>query len=129
MTETWQRAHDALLRIAKKRAALDREEGRALLVAYRERAHERLGFGSFVEYVERLLGYGPRTTLDKLRVAEALEQLPELDAALQTNQLTWSAVRELTRVATPANRDGMARGGAIANRPRHRAPGQRAAAR
>ena len=47
MTETWQRAHTALQRIAKERAALDHEEGRWLLVAQRERAHERLGFGSF----------------------------------------------------------------------------------
>jgi hypothetical protein len=100
-TRDWQRAHQALLRIAKERAALDREEGRWLLVAYRERTHVRLGFGSFVEYVERLLGHGPRTTLDRLRVAEALETLPALDAALETNQLGWSAVRELTRVATP----------------------------
>lgn len=57
----------------------DSRTARRPLVAYRERAHERLGFGSYVEYVERLLGYGPRTALDRLRVAEALERLPELD--------------------------------------------------
>ena len=101
MTETWQRAHDALLRIAKARAALDHEEGGWLLVAHREQAHARLGFGSFVEYVERLLGYSPRATIEKLRVAEALEQLPALDAALRDSAVSWSAARELTRVATP----------------------------
>lgn len=99
---TWKRAHHELERIAKARARLDHEEGRWLLVAWRERAHAELGFGSFAEYVERLLGHSPRATAERLRVAEALERLPALDAALQHNTLGWSAVRELTRVATPA---------------------------
>ena len=42
----------------------------------------------------------PRFTQEKLRVAEALEGLPELDRALRDGELNWSAVRELTRVAT-----------------------------
>jgi hypothetical protein len=60
-----------------------------------------LGYGSFGEYVERLFGYSPRTTYDKLRTAEALETLPELDHALTKGELTWSAARELARVVTP----------------------------
>jgi HNH endonuclease len=59
-----------------------------------------LGHGSFAEYVERLLGYSPRATRDKLRVAEALEHLPELAQALEQGELSWCALRELTRVAT-----------------------------
>jgi hypothetical protein len=35
-------------------------------------------------------------------VAEVLDELPELSRALREGELTWSAVRELTRVATPA---------------------------
>ena len=58
-----------------------------------------LGFGTFAEYVERLLGYRPRWTSERLRVAEALELLPELDQALRDGAVSWSAVRELTRVA------------------------------
>jgi hypothetical protein len=53
--------------------------------------------------VERLFVYKPRSTEEKLRVAEALEHLPELAAALLEGALCWSAVRELTRVATTAN--------------------------
>jgi hypothetical protein len=98
----WQRAHRELSRLAKARAGIDLEEGRWLLAALRSRAHERLGFGSFVEYVERLFGYVPRLTQEKLRVAEALEQLPEATSALQDGQTCWSALRELTRVAIPA---------------------------
>jgi len=100
-TGSWQQAHEALLRLAKARAGLDFDEGERLLEALRARAHERLGFGSFVEYVERLFGYAPRLTRDKLRVAEALKELPELGKALRKGQASWSCVRELSRVATP----------------------------
>jgi hypothetical protein len=58
-----------------------------------------LGFGSFVSYAEQLFGHKPRSILEKLRVAEALEQLPESRAALEQGRLSWSALRELTRVA------------------------------
>src|SRR5688572_2184801 len=95
----WVRAHEALSRLAKERAMADAEEGRWLLAALRSAAHVHMGFGSFGEYVERLFGYGRRCTQEKLRVAEALEQLPALAAALQEGALSWSAVREITRVA------------------------------
>jgi hypothetical protein len=38
---------------------------------------------------------------EKLRVAEALERLPAFAEALRQGQICWSALRELTRVATP----------------------------
>jgi len=61
-------------------------------------AHVHLGFGGFLEYTERLFGFRPRTTQEKLRVAESLETLPRLARALETGALSWCAVRELTRV-------------------------------
>jgi hypothetical protein len=67
----------------------------------RAAAHVHLGFASFSEYVERCFGYKPRSTQEKLRVAEALEELPALARALEQGRLHWSAVRELTRVAAP----------------------------
>ena len=97
----WEHAHEVLVGLARSRAGLDLEEGRWLLMASRERVDRRLGYASFVEYVERLFGYAPRLTQDKLRVAEALENLPELAAALERAETCWSTVRELTRVATP----------------------------
>lgn len=97
----WQVAHEALVELARTRAGLDFDEGRWLLSARRARAHAQLGFGSFSEYIERLFGYAPRLTHDKLRVAEALETLPELAQALRDGSMTWSCARELTRVATP----------------------------
>src|SRR5882672_4498528 len=91
----WLRAHEALSRLAKERAAADAEEGRRLLAALRTAAHVHLGYGSFGEYVERLFGYKPRSTQEKLRVAQALEELPVAAQALETGELSWSAVREL----------------------------------
>jgi hypothetical protein len=93
-------AHEALSRLAKARAAADAEEGRWLLAALRLAAHVHLGFGSFAEYIERSFGYKPRSTQEKLRVAEALEELPILANALAVGTIHWSAARELTRVAT-----------------------------
>lgn len=95
------RAHEALSRLARERAAADAdaEEGRRLLAARRSAAHVHLGFGSFGEYIERLFGYTRRTVQEKLRVAEALLELPSLAHALDTGELGWSAARELTRVA------------------------------
>ncbi|MEO8180856.1 MAG: hypothetical protein ABI895_18645 [Deltaproteobacteria bacterium] len=96
---TWQVAHEALSRLARERAAADAEEGRWLLAAQRAAVHVHLGFGSFGEYVERMFGYKPRSMQEKLRVAEALEGLPALERALSSGEVSWSAVRELTRVA------------------------------
>jgi hypothetical protein len=101
-TVSWRRAHEELVRLSVKRAALDFEEGRWLLRAFRSGAHRELGYGSFHEYTERLFGYGQRLTHEKLRVAEALEGLPETAEELKAGTLSFSAVRELTRVAVPA---------------------------
>ena len=98
---SWRQAHEALVRIAKTRAGLDFEEGRWLLQAHRSGTHLRLGYASFHEYTERLFGYSLRISQEKLRVAEALEELPETARSLQSGTISYSHARELTRVATP----------------------------
>ena len=98
----WQRAHEELVRLAATRAGLDYEEGRWLLRAERAGAHLRLGYGAFREYAERLFGYSARLVQEKLRVAEALEGLPLLAGELKQGKLSFSVVRELSRVATAA---------------------------
>ncbi|MFZ5893589.1 MAG: HNH endonuclease [Myxococcota bacterium] len=97
----WESVHERVVSFAKQRAGLEWEEGQLLCEALRAGVHRRLGFASFSEYVERLLGYNGRLVKEKLRVAQALEPLREMSDALRTGELTWSAVRELTRVATP----------------------------
>ncbi len=98
--EEWQQVDRALRQLARSRAQRDFEEGRWLLAARRTEVHRHLGYASLPEYVERVLGYDARTTHDRLRVAEALEVLPATSAALEAGALLFSAVRELTRVAT-----------------------------
>src|SRR5262245_55789702 len=99
--EDWQGVHHRLTALAKDRAALDEEQGRLLLAALRAGVHGKLGFGTFVEYVERRFGCGPRETAERLRVARALEKLTTTAAKLCEGELSWSAVRELTRVVVP----------------------------
>jgi len=91
--------HHRLVEIAGQQAELDYEQGRLLVDALQEGIHEKLGYGSFVEYSERVLGHKPRQTGERLRVAEALEELPAMAKALRTGQLCWSVIRELSRVA------------------------------
>jgi hypothetical protein len=96
----WQRAHTELVRLAHERARLESDEAHWLLRALRSSAHARLGYACFAEYIERIFGYSPRWTAEKLRVAEALENLPALSRAVAEITVPWSVARELTRVAT-----------------------------
>ncbi len=91
-----------LVTIARRRAELDAREARYLRDAERIQIWRHFGFPTLLAYLEDRLGYGPRTAMDRLRVARALAELPELEQALATGELTHSAVRELTRVATAA---------------------------
>jgi hypothetical protein len=99
----WHRVHDELSRLARTRAHLDWEEGTWLVRALRCGVHLRLGYASFAEYIERLFGYSPRWTEERIRVAEALEGLPALAQALRDGIISWSVARELTRVACAEN--------------------------
>jgi hypothetical protein len=60
---------------------------------------------SFVEYVERRLGYPAKMTEERLRVAGRLEQLPKLRELLVSGARSWSAVREITRVVVRRTED------------------------
>jgi len=95
------RAHEELVSLARRRAADDVAMLEPLLVAHGGRVHETLGLGSFQEYCSRLFGWCGRTTRERLRVARAMRSLPEMRARWVAGELTYSVVRELTRVATP----------------------------
>lgn len=100
-TTDWMRAHERIVALAKERAGHERQVCRWLLCAERLGVFARCGYASLREYAERILGLGARQTEERLRVGRALVDLPELDRALSSGQLSWSAVRELTRIATP----------------------------
>ena len=97
----WRSVDRALRSIAKRRAALDADEARWLREAEALQIWRPLGMVSALDYMERVLGYSPRAGQDRLRVARALGSLPHLTDALASGVLSFSAVREVTRVATP----------------------------
>lgn len=97
----WKTIDQALSHLGRRRAEQDYEEGRWLVAAQRTAAHQRFGFATLSEYVERRLGHDPHTTAERLRIAKALTYLPGTRAALREGRLFWSAAKELTRVAVP----------------------------
>ena len=101
----WRTVDRALRAIRRRRSVLDAEEARWLRAAEELQIWRPLGMVSALDYLERALGYAPRTAQDRLRVARALGALPGLTAALASDELSYSAVRELTRVATPSTED------------------------
>ena len=100
--EAWQVVHRKLACNASARAQIDAEELDLLVEAERLRIWKPLGMVSLLDYLERVLGYGPETAQKRIRVARSLRELPVLREALRTGELSFSAVRELSRVATAA---------------------------
>jgi len=98
----WREVDRRLRGIARRRAALDAEEARWLREAERLQIWKPLGMVSMVDYLERVLGHAPRTAQHRLRVARGLAELPAMTKALEQGELSFSAVRELLRTATPA---------------------------
>ncbi|HEY4176090.1 MAG TPA: HNH endonuclease [Kofleriaceae bacterium] len=96
----WQQVHDELVRITKRRAELDADELRWLVEAERLQIWKPFGMVSMIDYMERVLGYAPRTAQHRIQAGRALSTLPETSAALRRGELCFSAVKELARVAT-----------------------------
>jgi len=98
----WRAVDRALRDIALRRAKLDAEEARWLREAERLQIWRPLGMVSALDYLERVLGHTPHVANERLRVARALGELPVLTDSFARGDLQYSAIRELTRVATPA---------------------------
>jgi hypothetical protein len=98
---TWEVVDGHLRRVAKRRATLDADEARWLRRAEVVQVWKPLGMVNLLDYMERTHGYSPHAAQERLRVARALAGLPMLERAFARGRLGYSAVRELTRVATP----------------------------
>ena len=101
----WQLIDRRLRGYAGKRAALDAAESFDLARAAAMRLHCSFGFSTFLEYMERRLGYVPHTARERLRVARAVAAMPLIANELSRGAITYSHVRELSRVATPETED------------------------
>ena len=98
----WREVDRKLRSIAKRRAGLEAEGAHWLREAERLRLWREIGYVSMLEYLEDVFGYTPHVALERLRVARALDELPELTEALESGDLSHSAIRELTRIAKPS---------------------------
>ncbi len=96
-----EKLHRTLRRIVKARGALDAQEAAALREAQQLQLWRHYGYSSLLEYMELEMGYTPRAALERLRVATAIEELPQIAEAMTQGDLSFSGARELTRVATP----------------------------
>jgi hypothetical protein len=107
--EDWKALHTRLRSIAKRRVALEAEEARYLIEAEETGLYRRLGYTTMAEYMERELNWGPHAAKERLRVAYELTALPLIAGLFNDGELCFSAVRELTRVATPETEEAFLR--------------------
>ena len=105
----WKDLHHRLRSIAKRRIALEAKEADLLIEAEEMGLYRRLSYTSMLEYMERELHYGPHAANERLRVAHALIDLPLTAELFAQGELCFSAVRELTRVVTPATEEAFLR--------------------
>lgn len=98
--EAWAEMHRALRSIGAKRARLDARELVLLREAEEMGLFRRRGHATMAAYMVAELECSRHTANEKLRVATELIDLPEIAERFAAGEIGWSAVRELTRVAT-----------------------------
>jgi 5-methylcytosine-specific restriction endonuclease McrA len=86
--------------LAKDRAALDAEEAYWLREGHAVGVWTQARFATYAEYLESEVGYRRGTARERIRAALVLGELPAITEALSEGRMPWSAVRELSRVAT-----------------------------
>jgi hypothetical protein len=92
ITELWGHINAATCRLLTLVAEFDREK-----------AFERHGLANTAQWLNWQCGIGPVAAREKVRVARALERLPKLACAFANGEVSYSKVRAMTRVASPAN--------------------------
>jgi hypothetical protein len=92
ITELWGHLNAATYRFLLLVAEFDRSE-----------AYVRHGLVSTAQWLNWQCGIGKVAAREKVRVARALESLPEISAAFARGEFSYSKVRAMTRVATSAN--------------------------
>jgi len=92
ITELWGHLNAATYRFLALVAEFDREK-----------AFERHGLANTAQWLNWQCGIGPEAAREKVRVARSLENLPEIADAFSKGEISYSKVRAMTRVATPAN--------------------------
>ena len=92
ITKLWGYLNVATYRFLQLVAEFDREE-----------AYKRHGLANTAQWLNWQCGIGAVAAREKVRVARALEQLPEIADAFAKGEVSYSKVRAMTRVASTAN--------------------------
>jgi hypothetical protein len=92
ITELWGHLNAATYRFLALIAEFDRNE-----------CYERHGLVNTAQWLNWQCGIGTVAAREKVRVSRAIEQLPQISASFARGELSYSKVRAMTRVATPAN--------------------------
>ena len=96
-----ERVEALLVTWAAREAAVKAEFLAALAVFVQRRAWEGWECVSPSQWLSWKCGLGRVAASEHVRVALALTRLPSVHDALRDGRITWSKVREITRVATP----------------------------
>jgi hypothetical protein len=92
----------SLRRLARHEAQCRFAFGRIARVFLVRDAHRHLGFARVGDYTRERFGWSAREMQDAARVVAGLDVLPELRAAFTEGSLSWTKMRLLVAVATPA---------------------------
>jgi len=98
--EVWTELHGALKKLGVRRAVLDARELDLLREADEIGLYRRRGHATMAAYMVAELECSRHTANEKMRVAMELIDLPEIAARFREGEIGWTAVREITRVAT-----------------------------
>ncbi len=99
------RAEERLARLASAFGPLRRVLAALAARLVATKAHERLGYARLGDYARERPGLSARQLQELARVHRALLGLPALEHALVSNELPWSKVRLVARVATVQDED------------------------
>ena len=93
--------------IAELSAHIDAATARLLsaIAEFNRRQGWNDGFVSCAQWLSHRVGITLVTAREKVRVARALDDLPRIGEALARGRISYSKVRELTRIATPENEE------------------------
>ena len=94
ITELWGYLNAATYRFLALLARFDREKG-----------YERHGLINSAQWLNWQCGIGTVAGREKVRVARTLESLPLISDSFRRGVISYSKVRAMTRVATPANEE------------------------
>ena len=76
--------------------------GRCLLAMHESKGYKRHGCSSAIHYACAVLGMSGQAARECRRVAQRLQELPELTLAAELGTVEWSKLREIVRRAIPA---------------------------